>query len=121
MSLRLGHITQFLAAGSALPSGGADAGSGAGGLTGGAGALSDGGGGGSADLGSSGTAAAGGAAGAGHRPRLRSAGSRLDEVVAGLPLREWLLYGYGAWGTLTTAMLCMWALRIPRRLGGAPL
>ena len=122
MSLRLGHITQFLAAGSALPSGGGDAGYAVGGLLGSVGALTGGGGGSSsADLGRSGAAAAGGAGGAGHRPRLRSAGSRLDEVVAGLPLREWLLYGYGAWGTLTTAMLCLWALRIPRRLGRVPL
>jgi hypothetical protein len=122
MSLRFGHITQFLAAGSALPSGGGDAGYAVGGLLGSIGALTGGGGSsGSVDLGSSGASAAGGAGGSGHRPRLRSAGSRLDEVVAGLPLREWLLYGYGAWGTLTTAMLCMWALRIPRRLGAAPL
>jgi hypothetical protein len=125
LSVRFGHITQFLAAGAIQLSSGETVGGG--GLLGGAAGTTLGGvgaegsaGGSGYGLSATGAAGAGGAGGApgrGHRPLLH-AGSRLDEVVAGLPLREWLLWAYGAWGTLTTAMLCMWALRIPRRLGG---
>lgn len=128
MSVRFGHITQFLAAGSTpsssvelggsgSPIGGVAGLPGTGSSTGAAGTAGYAG---STASGSAGGVAGGaGAPGRGHRALLGT-GSRLDELVAGTPLREWLLYGYGAWGTLTTAMLCLWALRIPRRLGGVP-
>jgi len=48
-------------------------------------------------------------------PALRQA--RL--VVAALPYRDWLIFGYGLWGVAVIAALGLWALAIHRRrLGG---
>jgi hypothetical protein len=123
LSLRFGHITQFLAAGANALSA---AGGGSGGYTLGeavglaGAAASEGVASGSGGYGSSagGTPSTGSATAPDTHAPLLNTGSRLETVVAGVTLRRWLLYGYGAWGTLTTAMLALWALRIPRRLGG---
>ncbi|HEX3606838.1 MAG TPA: hypothetical protein VH134_13015 [Candidatus Dormibacteraeota bacterium] len=40
-------------------------------------------------------------------------------VLAGVPYRDWLVFGYGAWGCAVLAALGLWALAIHRRrLGG---
>lgn len=40
-------------------------------------------------------------------------------VFAKLPYRDWLIFGYGAWGVAVLAALCLWGLAIQRRrLGG---
>jgi hypothetical protein len=36
-------------------------------------------------------------------------------VLAGVPYRDWLVFGYGAWGCAVLAALCLWALAIHRR------
>jgi hypothetical protein len=40
-------------------------------------------------------------------------------ALAGVPYRDWLVFGYGAWGCAVLGALCLWALAIHRRrLGG---
>ncbi len=40
-------------------------------------------------------------------------------VFARLPYRDWLIFGYGAWGVAVLAALCLWGLAIQRRrIGG---
>jgi hypothetical protein len=40
-------------------------------------------------------------------------------VLAAVPYRDWLVFGYGAWGCAVLAALCLWGLAIHRRrLGG---
>jgi hypothetical protein len=40
-------------------------------------------------------------------------------ALAGVPYRDWLVFGYGAWGVAVLAALGLWALAIHRRrLGG---
>jgi hypothetical protein len=36
-------------------------------------------------------------------------------LLAGVPYRDWLVFGYGAWGCAVLAALCLWALAIHRR------
>ena len=122
-SIHLGHVMENLAAQPPVPSigfipgGGFDDGIGPiGGLTSGL----------PPNLGSYGGGGLGGGFGGVHAPgglvpgtppATGSASPRM--VLAAVPYRDWLVFGYGAWGCAVIAALCLWGLAIQRRrLGG---
>ncbi|HEY2703826.1 MAG TPA: hypothetical protein VGL20_09060 [Candidatus Dormibacteraeota bacterium] len=116
-SLHLGHAVQSLAAQPPVPDLGLLPGTGSLGGDGLGGGLTIGSG---LDFGSTGGGGAASGFGATHAPAGLVPGSVATVpapalVLAGVPYRDWLVFGYGAWGCAVLAALCLWGLAIHRR------